>query len=189
MSASELGLVLWLFPVSWVVHDAEELATMVSWREANDVEVQRFANRSRIAARLIGSMPTETTGLAVSVTLVGLVIIAVTAAATIDPRGIGLHVFSVALGGYTLHAGVHFAQSVVFRGYTPGVVTAFVAVLPGGGYVYWRLVDAGTLQLTTAVWTAVLGLAVFPVLVFAVHRVSRRVIAPRLDDERTCPGR
>lgn len=172
-----LQSVLWIVPISWVVHDLEEVATFARWRAAHETELQHLASRSRIAQRAFASMPVTTKHFAASVSLVGVVLFGVTAAVTFAPQGIWRLVFAATLGGYTLHVGLHFVQSLLVRGYSPGVVTAFLVVLPSVAYVYVRLLEADYLTVSTALWTALPGIALFPALILGVHRVSGRFVS------------
>ncbi|WP_169051804.1 HXXEE domain-containing protein [Halorhabdus amylolytica] len=169
--------VFWLVPISWVVHDLEEVATLARWRAAHETELQRLASRSRIAEQAFASTPDTTRQFATSVSLVGVVLFGVTAAVTLAPQGISKLVFAVALGGYALHVGTHCLQSLLIQGYSPGVVTAVFVVLPSVSYVYRRLLSAAFFTPITALWTALLGIALFPALAVGAHRVSGRFVS------------
>lgn len=163
-------VVFWLLPLSWALHDLEELATLDRWRATHDRALRRLADRSRPGRRLVASLPASRGTFVVAAALVGLLVVGSAAAATVDPRGFGLFVFSVSLGGYALHGVVHVAQAGLFRGYVPGVVTAVVVVAPTAGYLYRWLLATGRLDPLTAAVTAVIGLVLFvPVVVVAGH--------------------
>ncbi|WP_372910705.1 HXXEE domain-containing protein [Salinigranum sp.] len=164
--------VFWLVPVSWVVHDVEELLALPAWRRRNESALRRAARWSSVTRRLVAAFPDSRGTFAVAATLVGLFLLGGTVAGVTDPRGVGLLVFAVCLGGYGLHGPVHVAQAAVFRGYVPGVVTAASLVVPTVAFVYWRLLDAGLLTPTTAGVTAAVGLLLFLPVVFVAGRLA-----------------
>jgi hypothetical protein len=163
-------------PLSWLVHDAEEVLTIDRWQGARAAELAALADRSRLARRIVEVNTTPRRPFAVAVALVGVPVVGATVAGTVDPAGAGGAVFAVVLGGYALHAFVHVGQSVHLRGYTPGVVTAVAVVLPSSAYLYRRLFEAGLLDPGGAVLTAVAGLVVFVPVVVAARRLAARLV-------------
>lgn len=113
------ALVFWLVPVTWVVHDVEELVTLPTWHARNEPALRRLARQSWTAHRLVTSLPSSRGTFAVAAVLVGLLLVGATLAGAADPRGVGLLVFAVCLGGYGLHGVVHVVQAVVFGGLRP----------------------------------------------------------------------
>lgn len=84
-------------------------------------------------------------------------------------------VYVTVLGGYFLHAFVHLGQSLVLRGYTPGLVTAVLLVLPTSVYLYWRLLSAPLVDVESVIATGVLGLVVFVPTVLGAKGVAGRL--------------
>jgi hypothetical protein len=169
------SLVVWALPLSWVVHDAEELLTVDRWRRDHP-ELATLADRSRLARRVVAVNSVPRRQFAVAVAVVGLVLVAgtVVAAARLDSWG-GV-VFAVFLGGYFLHAFGHVAQSVLVRGYTPGVVTAVAVVMPVSLSLYRALFRAGVLDVRLAVTTALAGILVFGPVVVGSHRLAGALV-------------
>lgn len=165
-------LVLWLLPVSWVLHDLEEIHTMVRWRTANRSRLAALASKSWPARRVVESMPTTTAGFTVAVALVGVLLVGATIAGHLDPRGGGIVLYAVFLGGYCLHGVVHVGQSIVFRGYTPGVASAVLLVIPTSAFLYTRLLEWGVIDRRTLVLTAVTGLVLFVPIAVGANRAA-----------------
>jgi hypothetical protein len=44
---------LWLLPIGFILHDGEELLTMVAWMEQHRAELERRSSRSPLLSRLI----------------------------------------------------------------------------------------------------------------------------------------
>jgi hypothetical protein len=166
---------LWALPISWVVHDAEEVLTVEAWSHGWTATVAA-TDESGLRARLVGTLAGTRRRFAVAASLVGVVAVGATVAGVRDPDGVGMVVFATVLGGYFLHAFVHVGQSVLLCGYAPGVVTAVAVVVPTSVALYRRLFAADLLAVETAVSTAVGGLVVFTPLVLAANELARRLV-------------
>jgi hypothetical protein len=166
------GLVLWLLPVSWFVHDLEEIATIEGW--SRRWEHTGWDDISPVQRRLVGLLTSGRRRFTIAVVIVGCVIVGATVVGVSDPNGTGMVFYTTILGGYFLHAFVHLGQSLVFRGYTPGLVTAVLLVISTSLYVYWRLLVTHLVDVGTAIATGVLGIVVFvPVVVGATEVAGR----------------
>ena len=147
---------LWLFPVAFFIHDAEEVFTM-----------ERF-----VRARL-GGVPVPLARLAhittgqFAVAVVGLLVVCVAltalAAGALRP-GWRLWLLQVVLAACLANAFTHVAQTLIFRAYTPGVITAVLVSLPYGVYVFRRLLAARLIRARQLAGLLVLGLFLIPAL-------------------------
>lgn len=163
-----LSLALWVLPLSWAIHDIEEILTMVRWLQRHEADLDALVVRVPVAHRFIAAAPTTTREFVLAVGIVGIVFVGGTVLGMLDPHGIGRFVYATLLGGYCLHAIIHVAQAGLVRGYAPGVVTAVVLIPPTAGYLYQRLFTAGLLTPRLAVLTAIVGvLLLVPLLMFA----------------------
>ena len=173
MSTAIDVLVLWLLPGSWLVHDLEEIATIEQWSSK-----WRHTGRNDFAAiqqRLVETIESTRRRFTIAVAIVGSVVVGATVVGTVDPTGIGLVVYAAILGGYFLHGFVHLAQSFLLRGYTPGLVTAIVLVIPVSLYLYWRLLAADLVDIRIAAATCLIGLVFFAPIVVGASKLSMRV--------------
>jgi hypothetical protein len=152
------AVVFWLVPLTWLVHDAEELVTLPRWHTRNEAALRALARRSASTRRLVSSLSDSRDTFAVAAVLVGGRLVGATVAKVSDPDGVGLLVFAVCLGGYGLHGVVHVAQAAVF-----------------GGYVYWRLLGEGLLSTAGVAGTALGGLVVFLSAVLAATHLTARL--------------
>jgi hypothetical protein len=167
------GLVLWLLPASWLVHDLEEIATVEGW--SRRWKHSERDDLSTVQRRLVGLLASGRRRFTLAVALVGVVLVGATVLGVSDPSGVGMVVYVTVLGGYFLHAFVHLGQSLVFRGYTPGLVTAVSLVIPTSVYLYWRLLSAHLVDAGVVIATGVLGLAVFVPIVVGAKEVAGRL--------------
>lgn len=94
-----------------------------------------------LPAGVLRRLETTRTETYLAIALVGTV---VAAAAAAGARSHGRsEVYQQVLMGFGLHGLGHLAQAAVFRGYTPGVVTAVGIVIPYSSWAWRRLRVAG----------------------------------------------
>jgi hypothetical protein len=114
---------IWLAPVVFLLHDAEELATIAPWLRAHAAQLPAILQ--------LHTATVTTRGMATSVAvlLVALVLAAWHGArrARVGRRS---WPFLVAAGALAGNALTHVGQAVYFRGYTPGLVTALILCAP-----------------------------------------------------------
>ncbi|MFD7560575.1 HXXEE domain-containing protein, partial [Streptomyces sp. NPDC059835] len=121
-TAATLGLF-----AAWAVHDLEEVATVARWSR-NRVPVLR-ERHPRVPERIWRSLG-GVDGREFA-TAVGAMAVVVAAAAADGHRTGGRSAFyQHSLNGFGLHGLVHLAQAAATRGYTPGVVTSPLLVVP-----------------------------------------------------------
>lgn len=166
----------WGLLVAWLIHDLEEWITMPAWSR---LTAERLARRySGFPARIWSVLRTTRLEATISIALVGVL---VAAAAWVGAGDAGpSSFFQVVLLAFGLHAVVHAAQSVLARGYTPGVITALIVVAPYSWWAWQRLDRAGVASSGGAASWA-LAIAAFPGAVIGARllamAVGRRVAA------------
>lgn len=148
--------VAWGLLGAWMVHDAEELMTMAGWARKN---------RDKLPAWLADRLDVSQAHVNVSIGLMGGVMAAASAAGAKTGGRSGF--FRAALAGFGLHGVMHLAQAAAMRGYTPGVVTAPIVVIPFSVWA-WRQLD-DTDATTSSLW----GLALLPAALVGVHGIAR----------------
>jgi Protein of unknown function with HXXEE motif len=173
-SRRSLALILWLLPVVFIIHDGEELLTMPSWIASHQQELDRLARMSEVAAKLVRSLPTTTTQVAIAIGFILLLFIVVTVGASMSgKRGFWVYAYASLLGVLFLHVFTHIAQAILFGGYVPGVIGAVAAVIPGTLYIYKRLFEAKLLTLKAAAFAALIGFALLVPGAMLAHQTGR----------------
>ena len=170
--AAKVRAVLWLMPVSLLLHDAEELAFLPSWCAAHadlPARLSAFGAPGRVAAR---SLDQSFAQAAVAVALVVACAFAATLMAYRRPGGRALLVFEILTGCVFLHGFVHVAQAILLRGYVPGLFGVFLFLLPLNLLLYRRLLREGILSVRRAVATGLCGIAFFLPAVFLARGIG-----------------
>ncbi|RCV52816.1 HXXEE domain-containing protein [Marinitenerispora sediminis] len=163
----------WGLFAAWAVHDTEELLTMSRWGRSA---------RRRLAARhpevpefVWRALDRPQTHVNVAIGLVG----AVMAAAAADGARTGGRsgFYQAALLGFGGHAATHLAQAVAVRGYTPGLLTTPLVVVPYSLWAWLRLRRAGVAGAGGRLGWA--SAALLPVTLGAAHGIAAAVTRGR----------
>ncbi|MFF5410753.1 HXXEE domain-containing protein [Streptomyces albidoflavus] len=160
---------------AWALHDVEEVLAMRYWPARVPELRERFPQVPERLWREMAEQGVRRFGLAVAG--VGLVV----GAAAVEGRRTGGRsaVYQSVLDGFGLHGLVHLAQSALVRGYTPGVATTPLLVLPYTLAARTRLRRAGLLRPTRA-GDAALSLWLAGVVTAGAHVVARRLSGGRV---------
>jgi hypothetical protein len=161
---TQLGLATWGLFVAFVVHDAEEWVTMPGWGARNADRLRRLYPRVPVRFWRLLDLPAGQ--VRIGITVMGLLFLA---AAALGARTDGVSpVYHVALIGFGVHGLGHVGQAVLARGYTPGVITSVLVVLPFSIWAWSVLDGAGAVTADLGVAVAIGVLLIAPVIV-GVH--------------------
>jgi Protein of unknown function with HXXEE motif len=156
---------------AWLVHDLEEWFTMAPWSRKN---------ADKIGQTLPVRPPWGDGGMSdvhahAGIAAMGAVILAASAMG-VKSRGRSTF-FQTALLGFGLHGLSHLGGSALFRGYTPGVVTAPIVVLPYWVWARRTLDRAGVLQSGPSSWAS--AAVAVPVTIGGVHLATAGLLKAR----------
>jgi hypothetical protein len=174
--SSRIRLAVWLLPAAFVVHDSEEILTMPSWIARHEPLVQAIRRIGPFGDRVVANLPRTTGAVATAVAVELMVLVIATAWLTRHPRrGLGLDIYCVLLGLFVGHSVTHVGLAILFRGYTPGVITAVVLIPPMGLFLYRRLLESNLVTWRTAIAAAVFGMLAFLPVVLAAQYIGRNL--------------
>ncbi|KYD17449.1 HXXEE domain-containing protein [Caldibacillus debilis] len=166
-----LPAVLLLFPVVFMVHDFEEILTVEKWTKQNKEKV--FALLPKKLHRFFwSSFHINTLEFAKDVFWIFL---AITAAALIAVLFQWYGFFLIFLAIFFFHVFTHFGQSVLFKGYAPGVWTSLFLVLPYSLYAYYRLLHERAVQWEDLYWSFIGMIAACALILFLIRGRDRRM--------------
>ncbi|TFI57589.1 HXXEE domain-containing protein [Sphingomonas parva] len=158
--------VLWLLPAAFLIHDGEELLVWKRWMAAHGAALPEIVRRLFGESGGVAAIPIA--GIAAAMGALFVLFAAVAAAAATGRRG-GVQAYAVLLGGFFVHGFGHAAQALLLGGYTPGVATAVLVVIPASLFLYARLFAAGALPRRSAVLLGAAGaLLVLPAILLAL---------------------
>ncbi|MBA9088184.1 hypothetical protein FHR92_004680 [Fontibacillus solani] len=150
---------LWLFPITFMFHDFEEIITVEKWIERHGDHVK--SSMPRFAQKLYNSsFRVNTLHFAKDVLWVYSLIVTVTVLAVFFQFYLP---FLATLHVYFFHVFTHVGQSIFLKKYTPGVMTAVIPVLPYSLYAYYRLFSDGVVTSQDLTWSLILMVILLPV--------------------------
>ncbi|MFF4105602.1 HXXEE domain-containing protein [Streptomyces sp. NPDC001903] len=161
----------WGLLAAWAVHDLEEVATVGRWSRTRVPALRE--RHPRVPDRVwdvLGS--TDGRQFARAVGVMGVIVAA--AAADGHRTGGRSAFYQTSLNAFGLHGLVHLGQAAATRGYTPGVVTSPLLVVPFTLWARGRLRRAGVLR-PVGVREVAQGLALAAVSAAGAQAVARRL--------------
>lgn len=152
----DVSSLLWLFPITFMFHDFEEILTVEKWGNARGPGILKTL--PGLAKKMYASsLQINTHRFAQDVLVVYSIIVTATLLAAFFQS---YFLFLAVLHLYFLHVFTHIGQALLLKMYTPGVATAIVPVLPYSLYAYYRLMSEGIVGWSDMLW----GLAILAVL-------------------------
>ncbi|MGE7766814.1 HXXEE domain-containing protein [Peribacillus sp. NPDC096540] len=138
--------IIWLFPVIFMFHDLEEIITVESFMTKYKNRVPK-AFLARLALIVKKKLGTKSAQLSITAAWILLIISFITfmTAYLLTIEG-NLILFTATLNIFFLQAFSHIGQTIIFRGYTPGVITALFIVIPYSLLTYYRLFELGLID-------------------------------------------
>ena len=168
----DLNTLIWLFPIIFIFHDLEEIITIESSMAAmkNNYPKTNFVELTVRMREKLGSTAAQ---LAISAAWI-LLIISFTAVMTahFSTNGGSFLLFTAILNLFVFQAFMHIVQTIMFRGYTPGIITSLFLLIPYCLVTYDSLVKNG--QVDWHLILTSLPVSLIMILVFLVGNLLGR---------------
>ncbi|MFC0212224.1 HXXEE domain-containing protein [Paenibacillus chartarius] len=170
-SILSLETVIWLLPVTFMLHDFEEIIFVEAWFRR---KYERAAPLVPARFRRTFDEMSRTTAAQFSIpVLMQFILYALACWLAVDHEWYGLFVGFNAL--LLLHVFMHVGQSVVLRTYALGVGTALCITLPYSLYVFYRLLDEGAIRYGDIAASLPYGLITVAVVLLG-HKLAAKVV-------------
>ncbi|MEW9702184.1 HXXEE domain-containing protein [Paenibacillus sp. SI8] len=166
-----LHSLIWLFIVTFMIHDFEEIIFVERWMNKNHASA-RLALPKPLRRRFDSFRNITSSQFAVAVALEFIIFIPTTIMAA------DFHYFLLFIGFNAIlliHVFTHLFQVFFLRMYTPGVVTAVFVTLPYSVYLFYRLAEIGVLNWSLFLNSLNVGLILLPLVIFG-HIIAKRII-------------
>lgn len=166
-----------LFPLTFLIHDGEEILTFERWMTANHARVAAMAAGTPLAGNVAAMASMTTAAFSGAVLALFFVILIATWLMLRSLRRDRLNwtaaPFLIMLAIYTLNIVTHLGQSLLLGGYTPGVVTAVLVMTPYASLLYHRLFQTSLLTARQLLLTLLAGLVLGLPAVLLAHEIGR----------------
>jgi len=172
----DIGTLLWMFPLVFIVHDLEEVLSVESFMLKRREQVFTILPQ-RLSEILLKQFSRTSKQFAVAV---GFILIFVLVATFLGAKSVNNGEtplwFLVLNIVFFVHVFTHIGQAIVIRGYTPGVITAALLVLPYSSYTFYKLFESGLVDWNSVFISAPFGLLIIPI-VFIGHTLGRKTFS------------
>lgn len=167
------------FPLAFAAHDLEGVLTAAAW---SGQAAHRVAKRHPLVPSPPSTvLPSSRKEIAVAVGVVATAVAGVTAVSLRSIDG-ELRLFQAALAAFSAHSLSHIGATIVFRGYTPGVATVPLVIVPYSLWAWPRLRRAGLVRTPAeAVRAARTGVALALPVTLLGHVLARALTRARVD--------
>ena len=169
-------ILLWLFPIIFMIHEFEEIILMRWWLGKNKaIILSKYPNLGKRVLQKFELISTETFSLMVAEEFL---IVSFVVLFSVFTSNYNLYVGL--LVAYFIHLLTHLTQTVLIRKYTPGIITTFFTGI-FCLFVFYRFADSGLLSFKlTFIYSVILTLVVFLNLKF-MYYVTRKIKILRAD--------
>ncbi len=164
-------LATWGLFIAWAIHDAEELVTMPGFIQRARPRLERALPwvSSRVWDK--ASVDREHATLAIAL-MGGLMAGAAVSGALTGGRSA---LYQTALAGFGIHSIAHLGSAAATKGYTPGVITVPLVVVPFSWWA-WRELKTSTVPSVGASWAHItLVLASIPLAHVGANFLLKRL--------------
>ncbi|WP_433745883.1 HXXEE domain-containing protein [Falsibacillus pallidus] len=162
----DIKTVIWMLPIIFIFHDLEEIITIESSMAASNHPKTKFVQQALDARKKLGSTAAQ---LAVSA---AWILLFVSFIAWTTAHGGTFLLFTAILNLFVFQAFMHVVQTIMFKGYTPGILTSLVLLIPYCFLAYYYLIENGLI--TWPLMFASLPVSLIFILVFLVGNLLGR---------------
>lgn len=153
--------VVWLFPVVFLIHDAEELWLIERWWQMNGAAVGEVLDGTlmlRVIEWVNWTTPKFAIAVAILFVLICLICYRVTSG---KPSNSDHNWFVVGISVAFVNVFTHTAQAIAVGGYVPGLVTGWLVLFPYSACTFYRIYREGWIG--GRLLTSLVALSVFVV--------------------------
>lgn len=173
-----LETLIWLFPITFMLHDFEEIIFVESWFNKNYAKLE-----SKVPKRmkLVFDDLSETTAARFSIPVfMQLILYMIASFLAVEWQFIDLFLGLNIV--FFLHIFTHIAQSAFFQTYALGVGSAVLITLPYSVYLFYRLLENGLVQWEDFILSLPYGLLTV-VIIWVGHTIAPKIIPNSTENE------
>lgn len=160
---NELKIIVWLFPVLFMIHDFEEIILVGEWK--NKKEYNELKGKKRPFEDFI-----STASFSIAVAQEFILFSVVTLLSIVFNN------YFIWLGfffAFLFHFGMHCFMTIKIKSYTPGVVTSLI-FLPIGIYLFFRAVQMIEYSWLLVCLSSLIGIVLIFGNLFFLHKMMPR---------------
>ncbi|MEH7353938.1 HXXEE domain-containing protein [Neobacillus drentensis] len=170
-SKISLETLIWLFPITFLLHDFEEIIFVESWFKKNYAKLEPMVPKRM---KSVFQDLSETTAARFSIPVFMQFIVYIVA----SYLAVEQQYYDVFLGLNVLlflHVFTHLGQSALFRCYALGVGTALLITLPYSLYLFYRLLNEAIIGFDGLIFSLPYGLITILIVWFG-HKIAPKIL-------------
>lgn len=166
-----LATLVWLFPITFLLHDFEEIIFVESWFKKNYLRLEpRIPKRMKTVFRDLS----KTTAARFSIPVFMQFIVYIIASYLAVEKDF-YHLFLGLNILLFLHVFSHVGQTIFFGAYALGVGTSLLVTLPYSIYLFYRLLNENIISYTDMIISLPYGL-ITVLIVWIGHEIAPRIL-------------
>ncbi|HSD85089.1 MAG TPA: HXXEE domain-containing protein [Anaerolineae bacterium] len=159
---------LWLFPITFMFHDFEEILFWEAWLNKHGAEIEGRIP-AFMAKRVSAIVKKSTAQAALPICL----IFSLTVLSTFVAAEYGNYeLFLLASGVFFVHAFMHLGQALILRSYVPAIVTSALIIIPYSLILFGRLTEEGIVTWTGLLIHFLVGVILLLPFILLMHQVG-----------------
>lgn len=166
-----LHALIWLFPITFMLHDFEEISFVEQWFKKNDKTIMK-----KVPKQMKGMLEkiSQTTAARFSIPVFFQFIIYILASyLAAEKQDYGMFLgFNLIL---LLHVFTHLGQTIFFKLYALGTGTALLITLPYSLYLFYRLNKEAIIGLSDILLSLPYGMITIAIVLIG-HKVAPRIL-------------
>lgn len=162
---------IWLFPITFMLHDFEEIIFVESWFKRNYAKVEpKVPERMKPVFKDLS----ETTAARFSIpVLMQLLLYIIACFLAVEMQFLDLFLGLNVV--FFLHIFTHIGQSVLFQTYALGVGSAILITLPYSIYLFYRLVEGHFIRFGDFLYDLPYGILTV-VIIWVGHTIAPKIL-------------
>ncbi|MDQ0246062.1 hypothetical protein J2S09_003649 [Bacillus fengqiuensis] len=166
---------IWLFPITFLLHDFEEIIFIESWFKKNYKRlVHRIPNKLRNTFQELSTVTSAQFSIPVFFQFIMYIVASYLAAEQ--------HIYGLFIGFNVLlfiHVFTHIGQSLAFGTYALGTGTAMFITFPYSIYLFYRLLNEEIITFNDVLLNAPYGILTVLVVFFG-HKISPKILPSQI---------
>lgn len=161
----ELFMIIWLFPVLFMIHDFEEIIMINVWQQRNKQYIQNIKNKY-IPYDFSVSTEAFSIGVAEEFFIISIV--------TIISYLLNNYIVWIGLFiAFVLHFFFHIFMCINLKKYVPGVLTSIIFILPSC-FMLYRINSLLDYHITMILFSALIGTLIMMVNIYTLHKAMKK---------------
>ncbi len=161
------GLIVWLLPIVFMIHDFEEIIFFKLWINKNrDYLTEKFPKISKRFLPRMENLSTSAFALAVAEEFILLSLI--TAGSVLLNN---YFLWLAAFMGFFIHLLLHLGQWIIFKRYIPAICTTFIALVYCA-YALCEIISNNIFQTSEIVLWTIIGFGLVGVNLLFAHKLA-----------------